>query len=449
VDSAEIIKGNLLHLKNSGLSKKWAKKIGCLYDRSSKGIKRLELSDYKEKSKKVNTIISLNNCVKIYKEQVQDGKKMLHVVKITLAEDKNPVLVFGWDKLDERDLWFNNLSLVMFGQNDNFDDNSNQAIFDVEIKSTDLSEKLKLRGTYKLSITTENIELLNSKTYELVIKWPLHFLRKYGRDKQLFSLEAGRRCRSGHGMFYFKTDQYNAIFQDVEKNVKALACRNRTLSTTNSIQPSSSLALHLNKPNSPPFRKIQVPSPPESPRVPFPALPKTPISQSTCVYDNPLDAKADKKKQQVSQSLFPQNSDDVYSYDEPMTCHKSPNLKKAKKKGYSNKNVKSPVRPSPPCSDTYSVAEDLPQVADVVGDYSRLDISGFRKSSIQSENEYDSLAWNNKSSSNLSNFQDRLLLGNAQYATAYDFHNDDNEYAIAEDLSLNIREDSTYDHVQR
>lgn len=31
-------------------------------------------------------------------------------------------------------------------------------------------------------------------------------------------------------MFYFKTDQYNAIFQEVEKNVKALACRNRTQS---------------------------------------------------------------------------------------------------------------------------------------------------------------------------------------------------------------------------
>ena len=33
------------------------------------------------------------------------------------------------------------------------------------------------------------------------------------------------------GMFYFKTDQYNAIFQEVEKNVKALACRNRTHSS--------------------------------------------------------------------------------------------------------------------------------------------------------------------------------------------------------------------------
>ena len=52
------------------------------------------------------------------------------------------------------------------------------AIYDVEIKSTDLSDKLKLRGVYKLSVSTENIELLNSKTYEQVIKWPLHFLRK-------------------------------------------------------------------------------------------------------------------------------------------------------------------------------------------------------------------------------------------------------------------------------
>jgi len=231
VDSDEIIKGNLLQLKNSGLSKKWAKKIGCLYDRSTKGIKRIEISDNKEKNKKANTIISLNKCVKIFKEQILDGKKMLFVVKITLAEEKNPVLVFGWDKLDERDLWFKNLSLVIFGPYDNYDDINNQAIYDVEIKSTDLSDKLKLRGVYKLSVSTENIELLNSKTYEQVIKWPLHFLRKYGRDKQLFSLEAGRRCHSGHGMFYFKTDQYNAIFQEVEKNVKALACRNRTHSS--------------------------------------------------------------------------------------------------------------------------------------------------------------------------------------------------------------------------
>lgn len=98
-------------------------------------------------------------------------------------------------------------------------------------------------------------------------------------------------------------------------------------------QPSSSLALQLNRPNSPSFRKIQVPSPPDSPRVPLPALPKTPVLQSAGVYDNPLDAKADKKMQKVSQKLTPQNSEDVYSYDEPMICHKSPNLKKTKKIG--------------------------------------------------------------------------------------------------------------------
>jgi len=88
----------------------------------------------------------------------------------------------------------------------------------------------------------------------------------------------------------------------------------------------------------------------------------------------------------------------------------------------------------------------LPQV---VGDYSRLDISGFRKTSIQSENEYDSLEWNTKTSFSLSNCQDRSLHGNSKYTEAYDLQNYDNEYAIAEDLNMNITEDSTYDHVQR
>ncbi|CAN2391793.1 Docking protein 1 [Pristimantis euphronides] len=55
----------------------------------------------------------------------------------------------------------------------------------------------------------------------MIYSWPYKLLRRYGRDKVMFSFEAGRRCQSGPGNFSFETSQGHEIFQKVEGSIRA------------------------------------------------------------------------------------------------------------------------------------------------------------------------------------------------------------------------------------
>lgn len=53
--------------------------------------------------------------------------------------------------------------------------------------------------------------------------WPLRYLRKYGRDGDLFSIEAGRKCEHGPGVMEFVTSKSEDIFTHVERFVILIA----------------------------------------------------------------------------------------------------------------------------------------------------------------------------------------------------------------------------------
>ncbi|XP_037662701.1 docking protein 1 [Choloepus didactylus] len=92
--------------------------------------------------------------------------------------------------------------------------------FWVTVQRTEAAERCGLQGPYVLRAEAERLTLLTmraqSQSLEPLLSWPYTLLRRYGRDKVMFSFEAGRRCPSGPGTFTFQTAQGNDIFQAVE-----------------------------------------------------------------------------------------------------------------------------------------------------------------------------------------------------------------------------------------
>ncbi|KFO30178.1 Docking protein 1 [Fukomys damarensis] len=96
--------------------------------------------------------------------------------------------------------------------------------FWVTVQKTEASERCGLHGPYVLRVEAERLTLLalgaQGQILEPLLSWPYTLLRRYGRDKVMFSFEAGRRCPSGPGTFTFQTVQGNDIFQAVETAIQ-------------------------------------------------------------------------------------------------------------------------------------------------------------------------------------------------------------------------------------
>ncbi|MBN3307172.1 DOK1 protein, partial [Amia calva] len=92
--------------------------------------------------------------------------------------------------------------------------------FWVSVQRTEASERCELQGSYWLKADNDSLVLKEPKSKKRLLVWPYKLLRRYGRDKVMFSFEAGRRCESGPGNFTFETKQGNDIFQIVEAAIK-------------------------------------------------------------------------------------------------------------------------------------------------------------------------------------------------------------------------------------
>ncbi|NXA12229.1 DOK1 protein, partial [Sapayoa aenigma] len=92
--------------------------------------------------------------------------------------------------------------------------------FWVTVQRTEAAERCELRGAYVLKAERDSLVLKDPRTEEILYVWPYRLLRRYGRDKVMFSFEAGRRCDSGPGNFTFETMQGNEIFRLVEASIQ-------------------------------------------------------------------------------------------------------------------------------------------------------------------------------------------------------------------------------------
>ncbi|XP_042340255.1 docking protein 3-like [Plectropomus leopardus] len=92
--------------------------------------------------------------------------------------------------------------------------------FWVVVQRTDAATRCGLKGSYWLQVGQEALLLKETQKKNIVREWPYELLRRYGNDKMALTIEAGRRCDSGPGVFTFETQQAEKIFLLIQSTIK-------------------------------------------------------------------------------------------------------------------------------------------------------------------------------------------------------------------------------------
>ncbi|XP_073331779.1 docking protein 1b [Pagrus major] len=257
------VKEGQLYVQHQKFGKKWKKNWFVLYPASQNGIARLEFYDSpsgggggagggsgsgsNEKTRKLDKkIIRLSECISILPALTESCPKDNMAAFCVETNDK--MHVFAAEKTVTKD-WMDTMCDIAFqggsgsststaadsngGQKDlqmseNLIYYSREEVneFWVTVQRTEASERCALTGSYWLKAENDILILKDPKTKRKVLVWPYKLLRRYGRDRVMFSFEAGRRCDSGPGNFTFETKQGNEIFTLVDQAIqsqKALA----------------------------------------------------------------------------------------------------------------------------------------------------------------------------------------------------------------------------------
>ncbi|XP_017283466.1 docking protein 1b [Kryptolebias marmoratus] len=248
------VKEGQLYVQHQKFGKKWKKNWFVLYPASQNGIARLEFFDSpsggsgtsagsggssNEKTRKLDKkIIRLLECISILPALTETCPKDNMAAFCVETNDKTHV--FAAEKNTAKE-WMDTMCDIAFqggnGSSAAVDCNgrpqdlqmsenliyySREEVneFWVTVQRTDASERCGLAGNYWLKAESDVLILKEPKTKRKVLVWPYKLLRRYGRDRVMFSFEAGRRCDSGPGNFTFETKQGNEIFTLVDQAIQ-------------------------------------------------------------------------------------------------------------------------------------------------------------------------------------------------------------------------------------
>ncbi|XP_030636599.1 docking protein 1b [Chanos chanos] len=237
------VKEGQLYVQHQKFGKKWKKNWFVLYPASQNGIARLEFYDCggsgseKPSTKKLDKkIIRLSECISILPAFTETCPKDNMSAFCVETNDKN--YVFAAEKQVATE-WVEKMCEIAFqksGSPSSNDSNGQQELqmsenliyysreevneFWVTVQRTEASERCSLLGNYFLKADGDSLILKDPKTKKDLLVWPYKLLRRYGRDRVMFSFEAGRRCESGPGNFTFETKQGNEIFMIVEGAIR-------------------------------------------------------------------------------------------------------------------------------------------------------------------------------------------------------------------------------------
>ncbi|XP_023654122.2 docking protein 1-like isoform X1 [Paramormyrops kingsleyae] len=222
-----------------GKKLKWRKVWLVLYGASQHGVARLELlrcagtEDGPVSRRPGKKVLRLSDCVSVREAPGEPcpGDGMAAFV----VETTEKSYIFASEQQTTTD-WVEKLRLIAFQADSRRDFSIQQSIqmaentiydsleevheFCVSVRASEAADRCGLRGAYWLRVTRDGLVLLEPETKEMLLCWPYRLLRRYGNDKETFTIEAGRRCASGPGGFSFETRQSLAIFALMEERIR-------------------------------------------------------------------------------------------------------------------------------------------------------------------------------------------------------------------------------------
>uniref|UniRef100_T1KMN9 Uncharacterized protein n=1 Tax=Tetranychus urticae TaxID=32264 RepID=T1KMN9_TETUR len=124
--------------------------------------------------------------------------------------------------------------------------------YSIFFETTEASERVGLRGNLELVVFARGIGIARKGDSECFLLWPIsvirqyrlesmdkHSRRKYNKSKvTLVTIEVGRRCLTGEGIFKFTSDQGHDIMRKLEKAVNNWALHRARLTCTRSMYNS-------------------------------------------------------------------------------------------------------------------------------------------------------------------------------------------------------------------
>ncbi|XP_068443302.1 docking protein 1b isoform X2 [Clinocottus analis] len=280
------VKEGQLYVQHQKFGKKWKKNWFVLYPASQNGIARLEFFDSpsggvggagvgsgsgsNEKTRKLDKkIIRLSECISILPALTESCPKENMAAICVETNDKTHV--FAAEKNTAKD-WMDTMCDIAFqggggSSNSTAADLNGGALdlqmaenliyysreevneFWVSVQRTEASERCGLTGSYWLKAENDTLILKEPKTKRNVLVWPYKLLRRYGRDRVMFSFEAGRRCDSGPGNFTFETKQGNEVFSLVDQAIQSqkVLAEERHLSCPSNTDPDCPASLQYTR----------------------------------------------------------------------------------------------------------------------------------------------------------------------------------------------------------
>ncbi|KAK6324609.1 hypothetical protein J4Q44_G00039510 [Coregonus suidteri] len=239
-------KAGQVYLQHRNVEKKWKQLWLALYPSSRCGVARLERQEmgggeragasvvWKHQDKvKEKRVIRLSEVIRVLRLPPHAEACPKDNMAAFCVETDGRRYVFAADK-DDCVEWVERMCDIAFqgrstGQQPQLQMEDNQIYvsreevseFRVGVKQTDAAVRCGLQGEYYwLQVTQEGLVLKEAETRKSLQHWPYQLLRRYGRDKITFSIEAGRRSESGPGTFTFETRQADDIFNLIETAIR-------------------------------------------------------------------------------------------------------------------------------------------------------------------------------------------------------------------------------------
>ncbi|XP_075063263.1 docking protein 2 [Mixophyes fleayi] len=258
---AGLVKQGPLYVQHQHrFGKKWKKVWGVLYETTPTGLARLEMYEGSQppeigRKQECWKLLQLSECVSLSERSGEGSPKDTRAFSIETAQRVYLIA----SEIIEQPHWVRVLCSLAFPQERRsllrtdsqplntslqLQENSLYSTtqeatpsgqFLVRVRQTNASSRCGLSGMYTLKTEDKCLSLRDCQSGSLVFSWPYPYLRRFGRDKTMFSFEAGRRCASGEGNFEFETAHGGQIFQAIECAIKA--SRNDSSSPTVIEQP--------------------------------------------------------------------------------------------------------------------------------------------------------------------------------------------------------------------